>query len=251
MSSAEDILLFDLPGSKEPRTTRKLHIRRLYDILQLCILRQDFVRARKAWAILVRCKEVHWKALWKTGVLLLGGVDDEPDHEQENGRRIDYLYAMMRLQKSHDRESVLQELILRLIKSGQHRKALDELELYLPSPPYEDNPILHIYAGLLCLYLSQGQQDSDIQYDDRQAELNASMLRDAQVFFERARVLDPENEFASSWIERIPSLSQQQSNDRRDTPDSDEEGETITTDNSGQRTKRIRREETSHSVRLG
>lgn len=63
--------------------------------------------------------------------------------------------------------------MLRLILCGKHREALDELELcvlgeamynilsifsrYLPSFPYQDNPVLHTYAGLLCIFLSQSE----------------------------------------------------------------------------------------------
>ena len=101
MFSSQDIILFDLPGSKTLSTTRKLHIRRLYDVLQLCLLRDDLVRARKAWAILVRCKEVHWKALWKTGILLLDEFEYEFDQDRETAKRIDYLSTMM-LQQSED-----------------------------------------------------------------------------------------------------------------------------------------------------
>lgn len=56
--------------------------------------------------------------------------------------------------------------------SGRYREAQDELELcvyvfwfvndvsddegsYLPSFPYSDNPVLHIYAGLISLYTAQ------------------------------------------------------------------------------------------------
>lgn len=101
MFSSEDIVLFELPGSKAPNTARKIHIRRLYDTLQLCILRRDITRARKAWAILVRCKEVHWKALWRTGVLLLDESDYDLDQEGETEKRVDYLSTMM-LQHSQD-----------------------------------------------------------------------------------------------------------------------------------------------------
>lgn len=85
------------------------------------------------------------------------------------------------------------------------------------------------------------------------------MLRDAQVFFERARILDPDNEFASGWIERvswslplmfigylmslliqIPSLSQQQSKNPRDVAESDEEFDALNNDDPEQRSKRIR-----------
>ena len=37
-------------------------------------------------------------------------------------------------------------------------------------------------------------------------DFNPGMLRDAQVFFERARILDPDNEFAASWIEKVSRI---------------------------------------------
>lgn len=76
------------------------------------------------------------------------------------------------------RESIFQELILRLIVFGNHREALDELELYvsfqipfasacwniihryLPSFPFQDNPVLHVYAGMISLYLSQPSNET-------------------------------------------------------------------------------------------
>ena len=84
------------------------------------------------------------------------------------------------------RESILQEMILRLLVSGKYAKALEELELcvplfiavirnlilfarYLPSSPYEDNPTLHTYAGLVCIYLAQPDV-SKVQQGSQQGE---------------------------------------------------------------------------------
>ena len=53
---------------------------------------------------------------------------------------------------------ILRELVLRLIQAGKHRRALDELDLYLPLFPFHDNPVMHAYAGLLALYLAQPPQ---------------------------------------------------------------------------------------------
>ena len=53
---------------------------------------------------------------------------------------------------------ILRELVLRLIYAGKHRRALDELDLYLPLFPFHDNPVMHVYAGLLALYLAQPLQ---------------------------------------------------------------------------------------------
>lgn len=84
--------LFASLDSKLPHTSRRVHIRRLYDILQLCIQRNDVVRASRAWAILVQCKEFRWDEHWATGLYILngGGVSSE-----NIPQRINYLRAMM------------------------------------------------------------------------------------------------------------------------------------------------------------
>ncbi|KAK0206739.1 hypothetical protein DFS33DRAFT_1486309 [Desarmillaria ectypa] len=132
-------------------SARKVHICRLYDVLELSLLRNDLPRARKAWAILARCKEMHWTTMWATAVRILG---DETFDEHGSSKRLAFLREMM-LQLPDKREMILKEVILRQIMAGHFKQALDELELYLPSFPYQDDPVLHNYAGLLSLYLSQ------------------------------------------------------------------------------------------------
>ena len=91
--------LFEPVGSKQPRTARKTHIRRLYDVLELCLHRGDMKRATRAWAILARCKEMSWDDMWRTGSLVAG------THSSYNGgggaqarERLEYLSTMMRQQ---------------------------------------------------------------------------------------------------------------------------------------------------------
>lgn len=90
-SSDNHSFLFASLDSKAPSTTRKVHIRRLYDILQLCLQRNDFRRAQRAWAILVRCKEIHWTTMWTTGVQILG---NDIDGDDTNSQRFEYLRSM-------------------------------------------------------------------------------------------------------------------------------------------------------------
>lgn len=141
--SSEHKFLFASLGDKKPLTARKVHIRRLYDLLQLCLQRNDLPRARRAWAILARCKEMDWKAMWITGVHILG---EQSTDIFGNIQRLEFLRAVI-LQCSEDvsppsppllhyvdvrlsqRETIIKELILRLIVCGKHREALDELEL--------------------------------------------------------------------------------------------------------------------------
>ncbi|KAI0700753.1 hypothetical protein BC835DRAFT_1265899 [Cytidiella melzeri] len=184
--------LFDPTEGKQPRTARKIHIRRLYDVFEICLHRGDMRRARRAWSILVRCKELDWKTMWRTGALVAGA--HSPYDDTQTQQRLEYLSTMMR-QHSEAREAIFQEFVLLLIKSGQHERALDELELYLPSPPYQDNPVLHLYAGLVCLYLAQSLQAAAGHAGKR-------TLRDAEQYLERTRQLDPENVIAVAWLEK-------------------------------------------------
>lgn len=89
-SDLDHRFLFASLNSQKPLTARKVHIRRLYDVLQLAIHRNDITRANRAWSILARCKEIHWMSLWTTGLHLLsaGIEDDDP-------KRMEYLRTMM------------------------------------------------------------------------------------------------------------------------------------------------------------
>ncbi|KAI9056537.1 hypothetical protein FKP32DRAFT_1585798 [Trametes sanguinea] len=199
MPLGEYSFLFSSLNSKQPNTARKLHIRRLYDILYLCVQRRDWVRARRAWAILARCKEVDWKTKWRTSLLLLGGEDPEAHQIRADEDRVSFLIVMMR-QYPEERESILKELVLHLIRSDMHRRAMEELDLYLPSYPYQDNPVLHVYAGLIALYLAQPGGDNS---EETIYGWNASLLRDAQTHFERARTIDPSNVVAETFLSQV------------------------------------------------
>ncbi|KAJ7094569.1 hypothetical protein B0H15DRAFT_128764 [Mycena belliarum] len=195
--------IFAPADAKAPHTARKVHVRRLYDILNLSIQRRDFVRATRAWTILAHCKEVDWRALWRTSVHILAGEFGD------TSRSIEFLHIMM-LQHPEDRETILREVVLRLIGVGQYREALDELELYLPSFPYQDNALLHLYSALLSLYLSQPPKGG--------SQSNPSLLRDAQSHFERAKILDPGNAIADAFLDKIqhPNRADVQSGDESD-----------------------------------
>jgi len=227
MSSQDIQLLFTPPNAKNPSTARKLHLRRLYDALELLIQRQDYARARRAWVILVRCKEIDWKAMWRIGALLL----EEPSKGRST-RKLDYISSML-LQYPDEKESILKELVLHYIASGKHRTALDELELYLPSPPYESNPILHVYAGLIHIYLAQP--------GNHQGTWSIVSLREGQKYLEKAKMLDAENIVALAWLEKIPTFSTSDQAEMASVGDSDEEVVNDTADDTSRSSKRIRK----------
>lgn len=82
----------------ETWTARKIHIRRLYDVLNICIQRKDFERATRAWCILARCKEVDWRTMWSISVHILA---EDLDEREKAFKKIDFLRVMM-LQHSED-----------------------------------------------------------------------------------------------------------------------------------------------------
>jgi len=92
MPQSSEGFLFAPLNSRQPLTTRAVHIRRLYDLMQLCIHRQDWARATRAWTIFARCKEVSWMAMWSTGLLLLAA---EAGEEYRTPKQLEYLRTMM------------------------------------------------------------------------------------------------------------------------------------------------------------
>ncbi|KAF9821491.1 hypothetical protein IEO21_00737 [Rhodonia placenta] len=251
MSSVEHSFLFASLDSKQPRSARKVHIRRLFDILQLSLLRNDLERARRAWAILIRCKEIHWRDMWTTAVGLLG-EDAPPDDADSDEEKINFLRIAMR-QHLDERELILKELTLRLIRAGMHREALDELDLNLPTFPFQDNPVLHVYAGLLAVYLAQPKPNPE-PFPGHPWDMG--LLAIAQSHFERAKSIDPDNCVAIGFLKQVhyfcfrtcnyfniccvhpqlPTITQP-AHDRA-TPESDDESMTV--DRSEQRRKRVK-----------
>lgn len=112
------------------------------------------------------------------------------------------------------REPILCELVHLYVVAGRHREALDELELfelqtfryqslltcldisYLPSFPYRDNAVLHIYAGICSVLAFQPGSASEVDVQP----IDSEMLDRAQIFFERAKSLDPENIVVDSLL---------------------------------------------------
>jgi hypothetical protein len=158
MESRNGPFLFASPDGKAPRTARKVHVRRLLDILHLSIQRGDLPLARRAFGLLARCEEIEWMVVWKIGLAILAAAKLPPGDILGTAKRIEFLRVMMlhnpeEVRASHSsrlvfrpsacprrrqsdlpvpafqRESLLQELVLSLALAGRERDALDELEL--------------------------------------------------------------------------------------------------------------------------
>ncbi|KLO19862.1 hypothetical protein SCHPADRAFT_817425 [Schizopora paradoxa] len=190
--------LFALPYGSDFKTssTRKMHIRQLNDVLHLSIQRGDLVRARRAWAILLRCKEYNWKTMWKTGLLLAS----DPENTVTGGEeKVEFLKKTMRQLPEQVRfpQPILQELVLQLTSQNRFREALDELQLYLPSFPYQDNPILHLYAGLICFHLAN-------HLDNEGSKEN--LLSQAKGHIDRSLALNSDEITAKAFLDEVRSI---------------------------------------------
>ena len=160
--------LFASPDRRAPSSSaRRVHLRRLYDILHLSIQRGDLPLARRAFGLLARCEDVEWPDIWKFGLVLLApnpAAEDEdaptPGGDVGTQKHIEFLQVMMLRHPEqvrhapssvvrrpfanitiylsapdYQRESLVRELVLSLAMAGRERDALDELEL-CGSPDY-------------------------------------------------------------------------------------------------------------------
>ena len=95
-------------SQNSPANLRVDHIRRLTDIVHLCLQRRDLVRAQKAWAVLARCHEINLAAAgWST---LAREFDVGSQRIKAKGL------------------DALRERVLACIDAGQEAEGLDDLE---------------------------------------------------------------------------------------------------------------------------
>ncbi|BEJ16465.1 hypothetical protein CspHIS471_0510700 [Cutaneotrichosporon sp. HIS471] len=244
-----------------PNTVRGAYIYNLVDCLQTCLLRRDLDRARRAWAILVRCPDVHWHDLWLWGLYLLtDGADGsssrfsqhEPGTEGER-----YLTSLQVAAKDADKPVILCELVQHLIRVGRYRAALEVLKTYLVSFTYLNSAQLLTYAGLLCFYLAQPEParggsttddaggtkkaHRDVGEDESEGSSmrsrsmsvdsvdhsppNPEMMRQAREWFGKALKVDPQLAVAKEFSRLIDGTNKDASGDEMD-QDSFDRGET-------------------------
>lgn len=173
--------------------------------------------------------------VWKIGLVILA-TDSPPGNILGTTKHIEFIRVMM-LQHPEERESLVQELVLSLAVAGREREALDELELYLPSPPYQDNSVLHTYAGLLCLRLALTAETDSSPGAEGQCGVasNQTLLRDARQHLERACALDPEGVVTQTFIHKLATLTSE-----HDTGQNESDDDMMEVDSKGLRRKRIR-----------
>jgi hypothetical protein len=96
MSTSNDLVprgsfVFAPRGSQAVHTVARVHLRRLWDVLHVSIARGDAPRARRAWAILARCAEADWQALWRTALHVADLEIARAGYEMQDVRVLDTL----------------------------------------------------------------------------------------------------------------------------------------------------------------
>jgi len=121
------------------------HMRRLYDLMQLMLLRQNRQLAERCFSLLLRSQDWRPQELWKLGlqVACMG---------QERDTALRYLLRVSRTRTTL-RPYTIVFLIRELILAGQYQRAHEELTSIIGAYPYRHQPQLHTYLGLLTLYL--------------------------------------------------------------------------------------------------
>jgi hypothetical protein len=147
-------------------STRKAHFRRLYDVYHLALQKDNPIQARRAYSLLVRCREFDWAANWRSGLEMVHLSDEDEyndDNELQRQKRllqlkVDYLrechivhsrvarkkhslrevgssssllWSLLQADFSsiHQPEEILLQLVLLLATNKRHIEALNELEL--------------------------------------------------------------------------------------------------------------------------
>jgi hypothetical protein len=91
--------LFASPDGRGSSSARRVHLRRLCDILHLSIQRGDLLLAQRSFAILSRCEDIEWAAIWKFGLIILAADDQPPgsgyDTQLGAPKHIEFLRVMM------------------------------------------------------------------------------------------------------------------------------------------------------------
>jgi RNA polymerase I specific initiation factor len=92
--------LFASPDGRGSSSARRVHLRRLYDILHLSIQRGDLLLAQRSFALLSRCEDVEWAAIWKFGLIVLAAADQPPGDVNlllgtPNQKHFEFLRVMM------------------------------------------------------------------------------------------------------------------------------------------------------------
>ncbi|EPY49328.1 RNA polymerase I transcription factor subunit Rrn11 [Schizosaccharomyces cryophilus OY26] len=139
------------------------HIDALCTLMHLCLLREDYHRAFHAFSLLLRSKGVDICKLWNIGLEILNQI--KPDASTEYLERLIARFPANpnknRTQRSLTSEQFFPAYILLLIQRQEYQRAMNALNEYMLSPPFNQNKALYEYSGMLCFELAKNETSDD------------------------------------------------------------------------------------------
>ncbi|KAF9180695.1 hypothetical protein BGZ51_006044 [Haplosporangium sp. Z 767] len=122
--------------------SRRLHLELTGQLLRRTLARRDYKRAYKLYCILISSREVSEDLVWKIGAELLR---QKKEYEPLCMRFLQQVFA----KATYCRESILLETTLYQLRCGKVEEAQKTLDPHLDMPPYDRNPLLQGYAGVV------------------------------------------------------------------------------------------------------
>lgn len=160
---------------REP-SHRRLHLQRIFDLLNLSIGRRDGVRAFRCLRILLKSHEWRPIELWRYALEITTIITRGDDQLEQDGvpfqkhlarKRLAFLREVSKARTGLQLD-VFIEIVPELLALGEEQQALAELDIVLHQYPYRLEPILHLYSALIFLKLSspsvEGEDISTVQY---------------------------------------------------------------------------------------
>jgi len=215
-SSAAEHPSQNRPGASVD-SLRLQHLRKVFDILHLCLLRGDGPRAARALRVLVRAKEWRHAELWRYGLAVASLLSRDPASnsvdestsapnaessrqvqarqaaEAAATRRLAYLRGLYRVKTSLKPE-VLVDIVFELIALKRYEEAMREIDYVLDTHPFRTYPALHLLAGMLTLDSGLHAVSSSTPLELVLSEVPSSIRRAAEHHFQQALTAASKND---------------------------------------------------------
>ncbi|KAG0262114.1 hypothetical protein BG011_000311 [Mortierella polycephala] len=122
--------------------SRRLHLELTGQLLRRTLARRDYKRAYRLYCILISSREISEDLVWKIGAELLR---QKKEYEPLCVRFLQQVFA----KATYCRESILLETTLYQLRCGKIEEAQRTLDPHLDMSPYDRNPLLQGYAGVV------------------------------------------------------------------------------------------------------
>lgn len=149
------------------RSLRYQHIDVLVTLIHKCILDSDWIRAERAYSLLLRCKGIDIRLCYDLGLEILNHTDLSGRRSAELLSRLIIAYPPLKSRhgkRDFDRaDKFVKLLVEHRIHHKQFRLSMQELDGWLLVPPYKDDRQLWKYRAMICEELEDQARTDDNQ----------------------------------------------------------------------------------------